>query len=242
MVKNWYKRTPEDFRFTAKFPKVITHDKRLSNFDENQLSYFFESISELKEKLLALLIQLPPSIDIVEGLDALRNILPYLDKGFRYAVEVRHRSWFQDLAYNFFANNNMCLVWSQLADIRTPPIVTSDFVYVRLIGDRSIHERDFGRIQIDRIKEMKKVARTFKRDSDESDLSRVRFSIVAANNHYAGFGPGTVNIFRQLLGLEGVKWGDEFVSSDDLEKDGVIEMDKRRPIKTKQTSLSDFWQ
>ena len=242
MVKNWYKRTPKDFRFTAKFPKVITHDKRLSNFDENQLSYFFESISELKEKLLALLIQLPPSIDIVEGLDALRNILPYLDKGFRYAVEVRHRSWFQDLAYNFFANNNMCLVWSQLADIRTPPIVTSDFVYGRLIGDRSIHERDFGRIQIDRIKEMKKVARTFKRDSDESDLSRVRFSIVAANNHYAGFGPGTVNIFRQLLGLEGVKWGDEFVSSDDLEKDDVIEMDKRRPIKTKQTSLSDFWQ
>ena len=242
MVKNWYKRTPENFRFTAKFPKVITHDKRLSDFDEDQLNYFFETISELKEKLLALLIQLPPSIDIVEGIDALRNILPYLDKRFRYAVEVRHRSWFQDLAYNFFSNNNMCLVWSQLADIRTPPIVTSDFVYVRLIGDRSIHERDFGRIQIDRIKEMKKVVRTFKRDSDESDLSRVRFSIVAANNHYAGFGPGTVNIFRQLLGLEEVKWGDEFVSSDDLEKDDVIEMDKRRPIKTKQTSLSDFWQ
>ena len=82
MVKNWYQRTPENFRFTAKFPKVITHDKRLSNFEEDQLSYFFESISELKEKLLALLIQLPPSIDIVEGLDALRSILPYLDKGF----------------------------------------------------------------------------------------------------------------------------------------------------------------
>jgi hypothetical protein len=29
--------------------------------------------------------------------------------------------------------------------------------------------------------------------------------------HYAGFGPGTVNIFRQLLGLEEVKWIDEFV-------------------------------
>ena len=43
----------------------------------------------------------------------------------------------------------MCLVWSQLADIHTPPIVTSDFVYVRLIGDRSIQEKDFGRIQID---------------------------------------------------------------------------------------------
>jgi uncharacterized protein YecE (DUF72 family) len=92
MVKNWYKRTPENFRFTAKFPKVITHDKIPFDFDEDQLIYFFESISELKEKLLALLIQLSPSIDIVEGLDTLRNILPYLDKGYRHAVGVRHRS------------------------------------------------------------------------------------------------------------------------------------------------------
>jgi uncharacterized protein YecE (DUF72 family) len=188
---------------------------------------------------LALLIQLPPSIDIVEGLDALRNILPYLDKGFRYAVEVRHRSWFQDLAYNFFRNNRMCLVWSQLADIRTPPIVTSDFVYVRFIGDRSIPEKDFGRIQIDRIKEMKKLARNFKGDPNEGNLSKVRYAIVAANNHYAGFGPGTVNIFRQLLGLEEVKWGGEYISNDNLEKGDDSNMDKR-VIKTKQTSLSDF--
>jgi uncharacterized protein YecE (DUF72 family) len=240
MVKNWYNRTPENFRFTAKFPKVMTHDKRLLNFEEDQLNYFFESISKLKEKLLALLIQLPPSIDIVEGLDALRNILPYLDKGFRYAIEVRHRSWFQDLAYNFLANNNICLVWSQLADIKTPPIVTSDFVYIRLIGDRSIHEKDFGTIQIDRIKEMKKVARNFRKDSEGYNLSGVKFSIVAANNHYAGFGPGTVNIFRQLLGLEEVKWGEEYISKDDLEKDNDSKMNKG-VIKNKQTSLTDFW-
>ena len=240
-VKNWYQRTPENFRFTAKFPKVITHDKRLSDFNEVQLSYFFDSISELKEKLLALLIQLPPSIDIVEGLDALRNILPYLDKGYRYAVEVRHRSWFQDLAYSFFANNNLCLVWSQLADIHTPPIVTSDFVYVRLIGDRSIQEKDFRRIQIDRIKEMKNVARNFKRDSNVGgNMSGAKFSIVAANNHYAGFGPGTVNIFRQLLDLEEVKWGDDFISTDDLEIESDVGTNKRL-IKTKQTSLSDFF-
>src|SRR5919106_2689242 len=92
MVKNWYNRTPENFRFTVKFPKVITHDKRLSDFDEDQLNYFFESISKLKEKLLALLIQLPPSIDIVEGLDALRNILPYLHKGFRIMHTISSRT------------------------------------------------------------------------------------------------------------------------------------------------------
>ena len=166
--------------------------------------------------------------------------MPYLDKRFRYAVEVRHRSWFQDLAYNFLANNNMCLVWSRLADIKTPPIVTSDFVYVRLIGDRSIQEKDFGTVQIDRIKEMKKVARNFRKDSEGYNLSRVRFSIIAANNHYAGFGPGTVNNFRQLLGLEEVKWDDNIVSTeDDLGTDNYSDNDKR-VVRTKQTSLSDF--
>jgi hypothetical protein len=51
-----------------------------SDFDEDQLNYFFDSISELKEKLLALLIQLPPRIQIIEGLDALPKIIPYIDK------------------------------------------------------------------------------------------------------------------------------------------------------------------
>jgi hypothetical protein len=44
----------------------------------------------------------------------------------------------QDLAYSFLANNNMCMVWSLLAGIRTPPIATTDFLYIRFIGDRTI--------------------------------------------------------------------------------------------------------
>jgi hypothetical protein len=42
----------------------------------------------------------------------LENIVSELDKRFRYAVEVRDSSWFQDLA-----NNNMCMVWSQFAGL-----------------------------------------------------------------------------------------------------------------------------
>ena len=61
----------------------------------------------------------------------------------------------------------------------------------------------------------------------------------AANNHYAEFGPGTVNIFRQLLGLEEVKWGDKFLKTDDLEKEDDMSTSKH-VFKTKQTSLSNF--
>ena len=92
----------------------------------------------LQEKTIALLIQLPPSMQIVPGLQSLKDLIRLLDGRFRYAVEVRHPSWFQDLAYNFFANNDLCMVWSQLARMSTPPIVTTDFLFVRFIGDRTI--------------------------------------------------------------------------------------------------------
>jgi uncharacterized protein YecE (DUF72 family) len=88
-----------------------------------------------------------------------RNV--YSNKGYlqsRYAVEVRHSSWFQDLAYSFFANNELCLVWSQLAELQTPPILITDFLYLRFTGDRSLQEKYFGRIQLERVLEVQKWA------------------------------------------------------------------------------------
>jgi len=150
---------------------------------------------------------------------------------FRYAVEVRDSSWFQDLAYNFFRNNNICMVWSQLAGIRTPPILTTDFLHVRFIGDISIDEKDFGRIQKDRVAEMKKWARKLKRIA-ETEKDRVNLAIVAANNHYAGFGPGTANMFRKMVGLEEVTWKDKKIP--------LTEVGKLSSTDSKQTTLSDF--
>jgi uncharacterized protein YecE (DUF72 family) len=208
MVKNWAKKTPDNFRFTAKFPKIITHDKHLVDVNE-EVCTFLNNMEPLQEKTLALLIQLPPSMEIMPGLEGLKELLPYLDGRFRYAVEVRHSSWFQDLAYNFFTNNNICMAWSQLARLRTPPIVTTDFLYVRFIGDRSIDEKDFGKIQKDRILEMKRWANEIKKAETGKIRGRrneVNLAMIAANNHYAGFGPGTANLFRKMVGLSELYW------------------------------------
>jgi uncharacterized protein YecE (DUF72 family) len=53
MVKNWAMKTPKNFKFTAKFPKAITHDKRLLNV-EKELERFFDAIGPLENKTLAL--------------------------------------------------------------------------------------------------------------------------------------------------------------------------------------------
>ena len=243
MVKQWLKKTQEDFRFTAKFPKVITHDKRLKNVD-NELQLFFKAIEPLYDKTLALLIQLPPSIEIMEGLQRLRELVYKLDNRFRYAVEVRHQSWFQDLAYNFFANNNICMVWSQIVGIRTPPIVTSDFLYLRFIGDRSLQEKDFGRIQKDRSPEMRKWVKRINRaeKSNEEENKRLKFAIVAANNHYAGFGPMSVNIFRKMVGLKEVTWDQKDKGQQqEISNSNSNTSDLKNKKKTQRT-LTDFLQ
>ena len=59
---------------------------------------------------------------------------------------------------------------SQLTGIRTPPIVTTDFLYIRFIGDRTTKEKDFGKIQKERLSEMKKWARFLKRAREEKQV------------------------------------------------------------------------
>jgi uncharacterized protein YecE (DUF72 family) len=232
-VKNWSKITPSKFRFTAKFPKVITHEKRLKNVD-NELRLFFKAMEPLHSKLLALLIQLPPSLEITEGLQGLREIIPILDNRFRYAIEIRNRSWFQDLAYNFFANNNLCMVWSQLVGIRIPPIVTSDFLYIRFIGDRTIQEKNFGRIQRDRTSEMRKWSRQLMRVQKEE--TKLNLAIVTANNHYAGFGPVTANMFKKIIGLPEVNW----IHTKKIKEQHIYADPSPSSSLDKQSTISDF--
>jgi uncharacterized protein YecE (DUF72 family) len=102
------------------------------------------------------------------------------------------------------------MVWNQLDRIQSPPIVTSDFVYLRLIGDRSIKENEFGEIQKDREQEMKYWTHKFKAlRENEKD---VKAGIVAANNHYAGFGAATANMFRVMNDLPSAEWEQQYLS------------------------------
>jgi len=71
---------------------------------------------------------------------------------------------------------------------------------LRLIGDRSTHESNFGKLQRNRSSEMKGWAD--KINQLEQNEKSLKIGIVAANNHYGGFGLDTVNMFWELMNLE----------------------------------------
>jgi uncharacterized protein YecE (DUF72 family) len=248
MVNNWFKRTPDNFRFAVKFPKVVTHEKRLQDVGK-EIEQFYDVMESLYDKILIFLIQLPPSLQIAEGLDLIKNLQYILDPLFRYAIEVRHHSWFNELFYSYLKEKKYCLVWSQQDTLITPPIVTSDFLYLRLIGDRSIDERDFGKINKDRTKEMHLWMNKFK--DIQKNEKNIKTAIVAANNHYAGFGPMTAKLFAEMMNLKNhvrpfpiLDYKIPFVNESGIfENSPNYRIYKKQHYlkKTRQTDISEFF-
>jgi uncharacterized protein YecE (DUF72 family) len=193
MVQQWYNSTPENFVFAPKIPKRVTHDHHLENV-ESYMQHFTSTLGQLREKLGPLVVQLPPSFKNPKHMKALTEFIANLNKDHQYAMEFRHNSWFKPEVEKLLAANNICQVWSVNQYLTTPPTVTADFVYLRFVGDRTISE--FDKLQRDQTETMKTWNKTLK---DVGDSVKDRF--VFFNNHFAGFGPGSANEFRRLMGL-----------------------------------------
>lgn len=89
----WRDTVPATFRFSAKVPKLITHQRKLVDFQE-PLREFIDQAETLGEKLAVLLVQLPPKLEFDPDV-----AMPFFDAltGTRTAAiacEPRHPSWF----------------------------------------------------------------------------------------------------------------------------------------------------
>ena len=198
MVEKWHKNTPEGFLFSPKFPKKITHDHKLENI-ESPLSWFYKSVSKLGDKLGPIVVQLPPSIKVDKHKEVMEEFLSRLDPKYSHAIEFRHKSWFTPETYSLLKKHNVALCWSQNQYLTTPSEVTADFVYLRMVGERDITE--FDSVQKDRTEDMKSWSGKLKEQSSLYDDAFIFF-----NNHFAGFGPASVNEFRRLSGLIEMDW------------------------------------
>ncbi|WP_208869761.1 DUF72 domain-containing protein [Micromonospora cremea] len=93
-VASWAAQTDPDFRFVLKLPKVVTHERRLTDADE-PLRAFLDAIEPLGPRAHALWIQLPGSFSPAD-VPTLSRFLSRLPRSHRYAVEVRHPAFFTD--------------------------------------------------------------------------------------------------------------------------------------------------
>lgn len=94
-TSKWAADVPEDFRFTFKLFKEVTHNKGLT-FDTSLVSRFFEVISNVGNKKGCVLVQLPPSIQLAQfsQLQFLMSVIRNCDlkEDWKIAFEFRHPS------------------------------------------------------------------------------------------------------------------------------------------------------
>ena len=136
LVWGWVKNTPDDFVFTAKLPRLITHDKMLEVSDgaHMDLKSFLDVMQPLNAagKLGCLLIQLPPSFDYRP--QTLRQFFEILPESFEFAVEFRNLSWLRDETWDLLREHSVA--YTNVDEPLLPPTVhlTTDFGYIRWHG------------------------------------------------------------------------------------------------------------
>jgi uncharacterized protein YecE (DUF72 family) len=204
-VKGWADKTPEGFLFSAKVPQVITHEKCLEGC-EHELSDFLDTMELLGDKLGPLLFQFPyfnrklfkTGDDFLVKLSTFLKALP---KGYRFALEIRNKNWMDEKLADVLRKQNVALVlvdqlWMPLPEHLKFDYVTTDFSYVRLLGDRKgieLKTKTWDKVIVNRSRELRSWVDVCQRIYKRGDSV-----FVYANNHYAGHAPATGTQFLKL--------------------------------------------
>jgi len=209
-VTRWRNKTPEGFIIAAKVPQIITHEKCLLECD-GEFAQFIEVISLLGDRLGPLLLQFPYfNSEVfqsgVQFLSRLKAFFKKLPKDKRFAIEIRNKWWIKPQFLDVLREHNVAFVLQDQSWMPRPAElfekydpVTADFTYIRWLGDRKGIEtvtKVWDKTIVDRTGEMQEWVKYCRQ------IQRRGVTIYAfANNHYAGHGPGTVALFKQLYGI-----------------------------------------
>jgi uncharacterized protein YecE (DUF72 family) len=164
--QKWYDETPDDFVFSVKGGRFITHMKKLRDVDDATANFFASGILALKEKLGPILWQFPPNLGFdLERFEKFFQLLPRDmkqaarlakkhtdklkgraftraedDRPLRYAIEIRHASFMTEQFIDLLRRHNFALVFADTAgNFPYSEDVTADFIYARLHGAEKIY-------------------------------------------------------------------------------------------------------
>jgi len=190
-VRKWGEETPDDFIFSAKFPRKITHIKMLQDCRE-EVEVFIEHMSFMGNKLGPMLIQLPPGF-APEKSGILKDFLAGLPKG-RFAVEIKNKKWLDEKFYDLLRDNKVALALIDHPWMPQMNTITADFTYIRWEGDRKKVKGTLGKVERDRNEEIKDWALKIKGFLDDSIEVFGYFS-----KYYSGYPPGDVRMLLDIV-------------------------------------------
>lgn len=148
-VKNWFNKTPDDFRFFPKVSQAISQFRRLRNVEHNLEQYIY-SIEKLEHKLEMCFLQMHPTFK-PKDFDAVENFIKIWPKRIPLAVEFRHTDWYNyetvaNELFHLFEENNISNNITDTAGRRDlmHMRLTNTSAFIRYNGAN--HETDYSRL------------------------------------------------------------------------------------------------
>jgi uncharacterized protein YecE (DUF72 family) len=131
-LDTWYQKTHEDFKFSMKVPKQITHIQKFNDCQQAIDDFYAACQQGLKDKLGCILFQLPPSIVFSD--EKLLQITDSLNPNFKNVIEFRHISWWTQRVYDVLQDKK--IVFCSVSHPTLPPTILTNMetTYVRLHG------------------------------------------------------------------------------------------------------------
>jgi len=130
VLLEWASQVPEQFTFSLKASKRITHYARLKAESEATVAFLLRNTALLADRLGPILFQLPP--DLKRDVPRLRGFLAYLPTDRRYTFEFRHESWFDEDIFSILRERDIAMCISESAEWRCPVVCTASWGYLRL--------------------------------------------------------------------------------------------------------------
>src|SRR5271166_3610929 len=133
--RRWHDETPEDFVFSLKGPRFVTHRRDLATAGPSIDRFLASGVLELRDKLGPIIWQFAPFLRFDEtGFGEFLALLPQAIDGraLRHVVEVRHSSFVAPAFITLLQRHKIAV--ALVDDEKYPAIdaVTADFVYARL--------------------------------------------------------------------------------------------------------------
>ena len=132
LFQNWYDKAPDDFCFSVKVPRIITHLQKFKDTAKFLGEFYVLAKEGLKEKLGAILFQLPPGMAFSETL--LQNILSQMSPLYQNVIEFRHISWWRKDVFMALQAANVCFCGVSYPGLINDAIVNLSFAYYRFHG------------------------------------------------------------------------------------------------------------
>lgn len=162
-LRNWFNKTPDDFIFSAKAPKAITHLKKFVDC-EAELAAFYQACREgLHHKIGCVLFQTPPSFDYSP--ERLALITSLLNPDFKNVIEFRNESWWTQAVFDAFIKHKLIFCSVNYPKLPTTIIATAATGYVRLHGNPKLFYSEYSAADLDNmysaIRDAKKMKEVF---------------------------------------------------------------------------------